>query len=130
MLIVAWHEDALLAMETVGAAEVLVAWKDVVHKHFGAREIELMMVDYRLSMLQRVTDPFSGRDERTALVPVDGSAAGRTLASQQTSIGPPDDTGVPVRLPVTVRGDRLGVLEVWLTAPPNDTDQHLSLIHI
>jgi serine phosphatase RsbU (regulator of sigma subunit) len=55
---------------------------------------------------------------------VDGNAAGRTLASQQTSIGPPDDTGVPVRLPVTVRGDRLGVLELWLTAPPNDADQH------
>ena len=95
-----------------------------MHKHFGARKIELLMVDYRLSMLQRVTDPFNGPDERTALVPVDGSAAGRTLASQQPSIGPPDDTGVPVRLPVTVRGDRLGVLEVWLTAPPNDAEQH------
>jgi serine phosphatase RsbU (regulator of sigma subunit) len=95
-----------------------------MHKHFDARKIELLMVDYRLSMLQRVTDPFSGRDERTAFVPVDGSAAGRTFASQQTSIGPPDDMGVPVRLPVTVRGDRLGVLEVWLTAPPNDTDQN------
>jgi serine phosphatase RsbU (regulator of sigma subunit) len=102
---------------------VLAAWKDVVHKHFDARKIELLMVDYRLSMLQRVTDP-SGQDERTALVPVDGSAPGRTLASQQASIGPPDDTGVPVRLPVTVRGDRLGVLEVWLTAPPNDAGQH------
>ena len=124
MPIVTWHEDALLTMESVGAAEVLAAWKDVMHKHFDTRKIELLMVDYRLSMLQRVTDPFSGRDERTALVPVDGSAAGRTFASQLTSIGPPDDTGVPVRLPVTVHGDRLGVLEVWLTAPPNDTDQH------
>jgi serine phosphatase RsbU (regulator of sigma subunit) len=123
MPIVAWHEDALLAMESVGAAEVLAAWKDVVHKHFDARKIELLMVDYRLSMLQRVTDPFSGRDDRTALAPVDGSTAGRTLASQQPSIGPVDDTGVPVRLPVTVRGDRLGVLEVWLTAAPNDVDQ-------
>jgi serine phosphatase RsbU (regulator of sigma subunit) len=124
MPIVTWHEDALLAMESVGAAEVLPAWKEVVHKHFDARRIELLMVDYRFAMLQRVTDPFNDRDERTALVPVDGSAAGRTLASQQTSVGPPDDTGVPVRLPVTVRGDRLGVLEVWLTAPPNDDEQH------
>ena len=124
MPIVTWHEDALLAMESVGAAEVLAAWMDVVHHHFAARKIELLMVDYRLSMLQRVTDPFSGRDERTALVPVDGTPAGRTFASQQTSIGHPDDTGVPVRLPVTVRGDRLGVLEVWLTTPPNDADQH------
>ena len=123
MPIVAWHEDALLAMESVGAAEVVAAWEDVVHKHFDARKIELLMVDYRLSMLQRVTDPSSGRDERPALAPVDGSAAGRTLASQQTSIGPADDTGVPVRLPVTVRGDRLGVLEVWLTAAPSDADQ-------
>jgi serine phosphatase RsbU (regulator of sigma subunit) len=124
MPIVTWHEDALLAMESVGAAEVLAAWKDVVHQHFPARKIELLMVDYRFSMLQRVADPFGGRDERTALVPVDGSAAGRTLASQQTSVSPPDDTGVPVRLPVTVRGDRLGVLEVWLTTPPNDAEQH------
>jgi hypothetical protein len=85
MPIVTWHEDALLTMESVGAAEVLAAWKDVMHKHFDTRKIELLMVDYRLSMLQRVTDPFSGRDERTALVPVDGSAAGRTFASQQTS---------------------------------------------
>ena len=46
MPIVTWHEDALLAMESVGAAEVLPAWKDVVHKHFGARKFELLMVDY------------------------------------------------------------------------------------
>ena len=51
-----------------------------MHKHFGARKIELLMVDYRLSMLQRVTDPFSGRDERTALVPVD-----RPVAPPRTS---------------------------------------------
>lgn len=47
----AWHEDALLAMESVGAAGVLAAWKDVMHKHFAVRKIELLMVDYRLSML-------------------------------------------------------------------------------
>jgi len=36
-----WHNayrdmarDALLTMESVGAAEVLAAWKDVMHKHF------------------------------------------------------------------------------------------------
>ncbi|MFJ6214854.1 PP2C family protein-serine/threonine phosphatase [Streptomyces sp. NPDC092296] len=49
--------------------------------------------------------------------PVNGTPAGRVFAAQR-----PEATGHTLLLPVTVRGDRQGVLEVRLPQPPGPTE--------
>ena len=51
-------------------------------------------------------------------VPIDGTSAGRTLVSQQPQVSR-DDDGVWVHVPVTERGEAVGVLELLLGEAPD-----------
>lgn len=78
---------------------------------YGARKVELLLADYSLTVLQPVTElPRTGRP-----LPVHTTAPGRAFGSQRpfTEPGPAEDT-LLLHLPVTVRGDRLGVLSLEL----------------
>ncbi len=83
---------------------------------FGATDSELLLADYRLSVLQPVT-----RLPHTAApMPIRTSTAGRAFTAQQTLLEPVHGDGVTAYLPVAVRGDRLGVLAVTLPDVPGD----------
>lgn len=122
------EDAALLAMAAGAPAEVIAILARSLQERFAARRVRLLMVDYRLSTLQPVVEPAPAEPYTSGSVPVEGSDAGRAFASQQPSLVEEDD-GFVLHLPVTVRGDRLGVLQVGLGAPP-DAEQRDELAEL
>ena len=91
-----------------------------LHDHAGADEVELLLADYDLEILVRIR-----RDEpaaSTQAVPVEGTDAGRAFSSQATVVVPDDLDRTVVHVPVSLRAERLGVLQVAVPGPvPRDT---------
>ena len=84
-------------------------------RQFNADPVDLLMADYALAMLQPVTVlPYTAQP-----VGVHNSAPGRAFGTQQPFVEQHSTGEVTVHLPVTTRGDRLGVLCVGLTAAPD-----------
>ncbi len=79
-------------------------------EQYGAQSVELRMVDYGLTVLQ----PVSELPHAAQPVPVDTGPAGRAFGAQEPFVEDLDGGGIGVHLPVSVRGDRLGVLSVTL----------------
>ena len=83
----------------------------VLHKRYGADEVRLRMVDYGMRTLQN-TGP-GGMDVDS--IPIQGTPEGRAFGAQEPWVeADPRRKTVTVHLPVTVRGDRMGVLTVVL----------------
>ncbi|MBV9039467.1 MAG: serine/threonine-protein phosphatase [Acidimicrobiia bacterium] len=83
----------------------------VLSESVGAKEVALWLADYGEVTLERVTadlDP----DAKPSL-PVDDSAAGRAFLTQAPVVVD-DDNGERLYLPVAVRAERVGVLELLL----------------
>lgn len=112
---------ALLAMEAAPAGSVLEVLADVLAEHLRATEVELLLVDYGLRLLRAV--PRSGSAGPTAEMDVDGTVAGRVFTSGRLATGAVGPDGVTVHLPVTVRGDRRGVLRLRLPSPPDASER-------
>ncbi|MFD7304163.1 PP2C family protein-serine/threonine phosphatase [Streptomyces pharetrae] len=115
--------DAVNASEPVPSAEsrlraapphALVATAArLLAERAGARDVTLLLADYGLTVLQPVTHlPHTGDP-----VPAREGPAGTAFTAQSPVVEVTTDpaTGV-VHLPITVRGDRLGVLAVRLPA--------------
>ncbi|MFI0805756.1 PP2C family protein-serine/threonine phosphatase [Streptomyces echinatus] len=98
------------ALRTAAPYELLDAVRRVLVEQYAARSAELFMVDYGLTVLQ----PVSALPHSPEPLPVHGSTAGRAFAAQEPLVEPDRDGLVRAHLPVTVRGDRLGVLSVTL----------------
>ncbi|MFD4587626.1 PP2C family protein-serine/threonine phosphatase [Streptomyces sp. NPDC058423] len=81
-------------------------------ERYGTAGVELRLADYGMHSLQTV-DPGPGETEP---VPIHGSPQGRAFGSQEPYVTEEGDGRVVVHLPVTVRGDRLGVLTVRLAS--------------
>ncbi|MER6346026.1 PP2C family protein-serine/threonine phosphatase [Streptomyces sp. NPDC001595] len=90
----------------------------------GAREMTLLLADYGLNVLQPVSDlPHTG-----APVAADDGPAGSAFVQQSPVIEVLPEPGAHlVHLPITVRGDRLGVLSVRLAAGAADPETVLRL---
>ncbi|MEU4955080.1 PP2C family protein-serine/threonine phosphatase [Streptomyces lavendulae] len=96
-----------------GAAphELFEEVRGVLARDHGAAGAELLMADYASARLQPVTvRPFTAGS-----VSAYNSAEGRAFGSQEPHVVPGEDEAT-VHLPVTVRGDRLGVLSVRFPA--------------
>ncbi|MCZ2524944.1 PP2C family protein-serine/threonine phosphatase [Streptomyces sp. HB2AG] len=87
---------------------------DVVRRelaaHYGATSVDLLMADYGLTVLQPVTV----LPHTSVPVPLHNNPPGRVFGSQQPFVEPRGDSSCLAHLPVTVHGDRLGVLSVVL----------------
>ncbi|MGI5231376.1 PP2C family protein-serine/threonine phosphatase [Actinoallomurus sp. CA-142502] len=102
-----------------------VAWKAEPHalagavataieQAYGAISADLLLADYRLDFLVPVV---SGRPAFA----MDGTSAGRAFAAQETvTVKTGDGDTWEVHVPLTVRGDRSGVLTVALPDEPDD----------
>ncbi|MFF8195304.1 PP2C family protein-serine/threonine phosphatase [Streptomyces bobili] len=97
------------ALRTAAPHELADAVRRVLVERYAAVAVELLMADYGLTTLQ----PVSGPRDREPLSVYD-SAAGRAFGAQEPYVEPADGGRVRAHLPVTVRGDRLGVLSVTL----------------
>ncbi|KIF02504.1 phosphatase [Streptomyces sp. RSD-27] len=96
-----------------GAAphEVFEEVRGILVRDHGAAGAELLMADYAAARLQPVTArPFTA-DSVSAY----NGAEGRAFGAQEPHVVP-GASGPTVHLPVTVRGDRLGVLSVRFPA--------------
>ena len=86
--------------------------REVLCGHYDAQTADFCMADYGLTVLRPVS-PATGPPRA---VPLHDSAAGRAFGAQRPVEEEEDESGrVCVHLPVTVRGDRLGVLSVTLS---------------
>ena len=101
------------ALNDAGADEVVEVLRAVLRDRYGAYEIELFLVDLRLVMLHPVLDG----GERT--IQVAGTPAGRAYCDQAPVVEIEGGTTV-LHLPVSVHGDRLGVLRVHLPGEAAD----------
>ncbi|MER6164417.1 PP2C family protein-serine/threonine phosphatase [Streptomyces violaceorubidus] len=98
------------ALRTAAPHELLDAIRAVLADQYGAEDVELFMADYGLTVLQ----PVSVLPHTMEPVSVHNSPAGRAFGSQRPYREDAEDGRARLHLPVSVRGDRLGVLSVTL----------------
>ncbi|MEV7074751.1 PP2C family protein-serine/threonine phosphatase [Streptomyces sp. NPDC093990] len=98
------------ALRTAAPHELLDAVRAVLVEEYGAEDVELFMADYSLRVLQ----PVSVLPHTLEPVSVHSSAAGRAFGAQKPYREDLPDGRTRLHLPVSVRGDRLGVLSVTL----------------
>ncbi|OKK16119.1 phosphatase [Streptomyces sp. CB00455] len=111
----AWLGAAESALRAAPPTALLSAARELLAAYVQASEVTLLLADYGLSVLQPVTHlPHTGTQ-----VPVrDGAPAGRAFSAEAPVVEVTADPGTVVaHLPITVRGDRLGVLSVRLPEP-------------
>ncbi|MEU6549271.1 PP2C family protein-serine/threonine phosphatase [Streptomyces sp. NPDC046915] len=89
---------------------LLDAARRVLTDQYAAASVELLMADYGRTILQPVSAP----PDRPEPVPVHNSPAGRAFGAQEPYVETVHGGRARAHLPVTVRGDRLGVLSVTL----------------
>jgi serine phosphatase RsbU (regulator of sigma subunit) len=85
----------------------------VLAEAVGAKEVSLLLADYGEVSLERV----SHEDDDAGSLPIDGTEAGAAFRAQSPT-EEADDSGQRVYLPITVRAERLGVLDVLLPDSP------------
>ncbi|ANB10580.1 phosphatase [Streptomyces ambofaciens] len=90
----------------------------------GATEVTLLLADYSLSVLQ----PVGHLPETSAPLPAHEGPAGTAFTTQRPLVEVADDQATELAyLPITVRGDRLGILRVRLPAGAASAATVLSL---
>ncbi|MEV0661549.1 PP2C family protein-serine/threonine phosphatase [Actinomadura luteofluorescens] len=97
-------EAARKAIWAAPPNEVIAVAADMLDRHAGGADTEVLVIDYRQTFLVRTVS--TGDD-----VPVDNTAPGRAFASQRAVR---EDGGGLVHLPLTVKGERIGILSVRL----------------
>ncbi|MFD7242357.1 PP2C family protein-serine/threonine phosphatase [Streptomyces massasporeus] len=106
------------ALRTAAPHDLLNAVRRVLIEQYAAETVELFMADYGLTVLQ----PVSVLPHTMEPVSIHNSPAGRAFAAQEPFVESAGLRSREVRahLPVSVRGDRLGVLSVTLLADAVD----------
>ncbi|WP_344491156.1 PP2C family protein-serine/threonine phosphatase [Streptomyces enissocaesilis] len=102
------------ALRTAAPHDLLRTVRSALIEHYEAIEVDLLMADYSLTVLQPVTTlPHTAKP-----LPVHSTPEGHAFGSQEPyGRYAAQDGAVDLHLPVTVRGDRLGILSVRL--PPH-----------
>ncbi|MET9952467.1 PP2C family protein-serine/threonine phosphatase [Streptomyces sp. NPDC006339] len=104
--------------------ELLATARSILTEQAGAHEVTLLLADYGLAVLQ----PVSHLPHTAAPVSAHDGPAGSAFVQQSPVVEVlRDPAGHVVHLPITVRGDRLGVLTIRLPAHTADPDTVLKL---
>jgi serine phosphatase RsbU (regulator of sigma subunit) len=111
--------ELLSTLDAASPAALAAVLADFLGRHADATQVGLWLVDYDIDVLHRV-DP-AGGDDAVASAPLDQGPGGRAFTAQ-TLVTVSADPGTKVYLPVSVRAERLGVLEVVL---PGDVQADL-----
>ncbi|MFD3541610.1 PP2C family protein-serine/threonine phosphatase [Streptomyces sp. NPDC058662] len=97
------------ALRTAAPHDLLHTVRAALIEHFQAIEVELLMADYSLTVLQPVT----ALPHTAEPLPVQSTSEGRAFGSQEPYGQYASREGaIDLHVPVTVRGDRLGILTV------------------
>ncbi|MFD6418113.1 PP2C family protein-serine/threonine phosphatase [Streptomyces sp. NPDC060194] len=104
--------DVERAVRAAAPHALLDAARSAVIRAYEAESVDLFLADYSLTLLRRVSTP---PDAEQPSLPLHSSPEGRAFGSQEPYTRIAAEHGaVDVHLPVTVRGDRLGILSVRL----------------
>jgi hypothetical protein len=120
-----WLGKAESALRAAAPTRLFSTARSLLATYVDARHVNLLLADYGLTVLQPVTHlPQTGEE-----VSVHGEhPAGRAFSTQAPVVEVTADPGmVTVHLPITVRGDQLGVLSVHLPEPAKGTPAVLEL---
>ena len=110
------------ALRSAAPHQLVDAVREVLCNEYAATTVQLFLADYGLATLQPVpagdgtgtTRPGHPAPSPPEPMPAHGSPAGRAFGSQEPFVEKQTDGRVRLHLPVTVRGDRLGVLAVTM----------------
>ncbi|MEE1927090.1 PP2C family protein-serine/threonine phosphatase [Streptomyces sp. TRM 70351] len=115
------------ALRTAAPHMLLDVVRAALTETYGATGVGLRLADYGVTVL-RAVESVPGT---TAPVSVHDSPQGRAFGSQEPCLESGDDAAtVTLHLPVTIRGDRMGVLSVDLPAQRYSPDLVPELQHI
>ncbi|OEJ23234.1 phosphatase [Streptomyces agglomeratus] len=107
------------ALQSAAPHQLLDTLRDLLARHWGADPVELLLADYGMTVLQPVSiPPYTGKP-----ISAFTGELGRLFGSQETTVREVAPGRVEALVPVTVRGDRLGVLRVTLPAEACDVDE-------
>ncbi|MPY60207.1 PP2C family protein-serine/threonine phosphatase [Streptomyces spongiae] len=98
------------ALRTAAPHQLVDTVRRVVCGAYAAKAVDVLMADYGLTALRSV--PVTAGPPKS--LPMHGSPAGRAFGAQEPFVERHGGGLVRVHLPVTVRGDRLGVLSVTM----------------
>ena len=109
-------DDLLEELQDAHPGDVL----GVVGRHLrrvaGATDVNLLLADYAEISMERIDD--RGDVHADEPVPIETSTPGRSYLTQRTLV----TEGITVHVPVTLRADRIGVLQVGLAERPTDAE--------
>ncbi|MGW4840228.1 PP2C family protein-serine/threonine phosphatase [Streptomyces globisporus] len=101
------------ALREAAPHEIFDVIRSVIERRHGALAVDLLLADYAMTELQ----PVGVLPHTRAPVPVSDSAPGRAFGAQEPHcVHDRSASTVSAHLPVSVRGDRLGILSVKLPA--------------
>jgi serine phosphatase RsbU (regulator of sigma subunit) len=103
--------EVLRALDHARPDATLAALRPLLGVHLGALQVRLLLANYQLTALRPIQDP----DDRLVLR---GTPAGEAFITQRPVIVAADTSANTVYLPVSIRGDRLGVLQLTLPGAP------------
>lgn len=108
------YRSMLRAIDDARPSSIVTVLSEVLMREFGATRVHLVLADYQLSALR----PIGAEGQPEGL---DDSASGRAFTTQEpvvvTDEAGGETRGVQVHLPVSVGGERLGVLHLGLPTP-------------
>ncbi|MFJ9963223.1 PP2C family protein-serine/threonine phosphatase [Streptomyces avermitilis] len=107
------------ALRTAAPHQLLDALREVLRSRYAAESAEFLLADYGVTVLRPLSPEVPAPDP----VPLHDSRAGRAFGAQEPLLEEAAGGLARVHLPVTVRGDRLGVLTV--TLPSEDVKDSL-----
>ncbi len=114
------------ALRSAPPDRLVEAVREALCGDYAAKAVDLFMADYGLTVLRCVC-PLPDRPES---LPVHGSPAGRAFGAQEPFTEVCGDGPVRVHLPVTVRGDRLGVLTVTMASVEQAEESRAELAEV
>ncbi|WP_017582865.1 PP2C family protein-serine/threonine phosphatase [Nocardiopsis valliformis] len=111
------YEAVVRALQQAKPDGLLTALRGALGAHYSVLAVDLLLADYGMTALCYVTEPNEHPRQHSLFNSVDGRAFGSQTSLVEKFAGAGRSV---VRLPVSVRGDRLGVLVVELpTAEPD-----------
>lgn len=105
----------LPALDEAMPARLVPVLREFLQRHAEAREVKVLLADYELRELRQLTP----RQGEQLTLPVEGTSAGECFNSQ-VLVSEPTEAGTTVLVPLSLRAERLGVLQVLFDEPVAD----------
>lgn len=102
----------LPALDEAMPGHLVPVLREFLQRHADARDVEVLLADYELLELRQLTP----RQGTPLVLPVEGTSAGKCFNSQ-VLVSEPTKAGTSVLVPLSLRAERLGVLQVLFDQP-------------